>query len=151
MAAMRWSDENTDDLLEEALSRFLRDLTHRYGDADELCRSDRSSDQPAVSVEDIGSAYIVHAELPGVMQDGLKVTADAASVTLEGKWPARRHHGQGSIKLNELHTGNFKRVIDLPGPIQGDLIHAVLEGGILELEIPKASKGAASPCSVPLV
>lgn len=135
MAAMRWQDSKPDELLEEALSDLLKDISRKYGDQ---AAPAAKNQEPAVSVGEEEGYYIIVAELPGVLAEDLKVIVGPGSLTLEGRWQGPGFAEKTSVIHSETRTGYFKRVVDLPGPVKGELSHAQLESGLLEIALPKA-------------
>lgn len=139
MAAMRWQEKENEEALEESLERFLRDIAARYGNV--LCEVPSSLRQkgaaPAVSVRDTGPTFLLRAELPGVGPAKIKVTTGPRTVTIEGVWSDPEESVEDFYLLRETREGGFRRVIELPETIAGDLAVAVLENGILEIELPK--------------
>lgn len=149
MAAMKWQER--EDALEESLQRFLKDISERYGNEIDApaARIGRGA-APSVSLLDVGPTFIIQAEIPGVAPSMLKVTAGSRSVLIEGSWRPPLEEEEGCAIIDESSRGRFKREIELPEPVAGDLAVAVLENGILEIELPKCAERAAESHTIRL-
>ncbi len=142
---MRWQDPkpqfDEEGDLEEVLERFVSELSSReMRGGDERLRAPKGiANQPRVDLEDVGDYYRLVAELPGVSSSSLRVVADTDTLTLEGSWDAQgANFPNGEAIISETGRGNFRRVVSLPGPTKGELANAVLENGMLTVELPKA-------------
>lgn len=149
MAAMKWQER--EDALEESLQRFLKDIAARYGSemSAPVARTSRGT-TPVVALLDVGPTFILQAEIPGVAPSMLKVTAGSRSVLIEGSWRSPLEGDDGCAIIDESCKGRFRREIELPEPVAGDLAVAVLENGILEIELPKCAETVAGNHSIHL-
>lgn len=84
---------------------------------------------PTVDVSEDGERYIVRADLPGVEQKDIEITADKGVLTLRG---VRRFEARGDAK--------FQRRFTLPENAVVDGIRARHVNGVLEVSIPKQPK-----------
>jgi HSP20 family protein len=91
---------------------------------------------PPVDVHETTEAFVLTAELPGVLEADIQVhTADNA-VTITG---FRRERPAACEQYHRLERGQgeFARTFELPVPIAGDAIVARLEDGVLTVSCPK--------------
>jgi HSP20 family protein len=92
---------------------------------------DRSSHAwlPVVDVSEDDARYLVRADLPGVEQKDIEITADRGVLTLRG---VRRYEHRGEA--------NFLRRFTLPENARVEEIKARHVNGVLEVSIPKQPK-----------
>ncbi len=84
---------------------------------------------PTVDVTEDDSRYLVRADLPGVEQKDIEITADKGVLTLRG---VRRYENRGEAK--------FLRNFTLPENALAGEIKARQVNGVLEVAIPKQPK-----------
>ncbi len=97
----------------------------------------------AVELQDTGTAFIrVRVEVPGVEAKDLDVRVSRSAVSLAGEYRQPQSH-TGRKWRSEFQYGTFSRLIQLPEPVQNDLLQAEFKDGILTLTLPKLS--AARP------
>ena len=125
-------------------------FTHFFGTPDRSAITVDRSSQPPIDVWEADDACHVEAELPGVTEDQLEISALGRQLTLAVKeaeasepWgesaeapdeaPARKYYRR------ERSQRSFRRVIDFPYDIDVEQIGAKLELGILTVTVPKAA------------
>jgi len=125
----------------------LRDLTRHF---DELRREmdrvaldlDRGLSfgreaWPAVSITDQGNAWELRAELPGLSDKDIELTATADSVTLKAErkleTPARH-----TVHRRERASFRLARTFSLPTKIDPEKVEATLKNGLLTVTLRKA-------------
>lgn len=102
---------------------------------------------PPVNVWEEGDNYYVEAELPGVTEENLDISAMGNELTLHG----RREPRQGeklAYHRQERGVGEFTRVVTLPAEVDADKIEATLKDGVLTLTLPKAETARARKIKV---
>ena len=102
---------------------------------------------PPVNVWEEGDTLFLEAELPGVKQDDLDISAVGNELTIRGK----RSPGQDAnlaYHRQERGFGEFTRVLTLPSSINADKIEATLKDGVLTLMLPKAEEAKARKIKV---
>ncbi|KAJ7780652.1 HSP20-like chaperone [Mycena maculata] len=115
---------------------------------------------PAVDVSEVGNAYVVEAELPGVKKENIEIRVGEGgrSVSIQGKLLASGEEGvDNSTVVSEGQTGdisthistersvigNFSRTVYLPRVVNTDGVAAKLEDGILRITLNKAEDKAS--------
>jgi len=123
---------NTDSELRELL--VLRDRIEQL--SHELLSGPSVSDsQPRLDLLDVGDAYRVVIEVPGVPQDRLEVALHKHELTIAG---VREPYGESLLLLlSERPSGRFQRTITLPSEVEREGSHAHLKEGLLTLHLPK--------------
>jgi HSP20 family protein len=91
---------------------------------------------PAIEVAQRGGNYLVHAELPGLKPEDVKVevTDDALVIQGERKW--EQEANQGGVQRSERHYGQFYRSIPLPEGVNAEQVRAKFQNGVLEVTVP---------------
>lgn len=90
---------------------------------------------PAVDIHESREAFLLVADLPGVVKEDLNIHLDRGELSFEG---LRRPRPHGSLVSGENGEFVFRRVFTLPGGIDADRIQAELSAGVLRLTLPKA-------------
>jgi HSP20 family protein len=94
---------------------------------------------PPVDLLETTDAYLVMAELPGVVREDLTISMhDDGRLTIAGV--RRERLGQEYHRVERSH-GSFSRTFHLPIPVDADRITADLHDGVLTVSCPKAPEG----------
>ena len=94
---------------------------------------------PPVDLLETTDAYLVMAELPGVIREDLTISMhDDGRLTIAGV--RRERLGEEYHRVERGH-GDFSRTFHLPIPVDADRITADLHDGVLTVSCPKAPDG----------
>lgn len=102
---------------------------------------------PPVNLWEDGNNFYLEAELPGIREEDLEISAAGNELTLRG----RRQPEQGenlAYHRRERGYGEFSRVLMLPADVDADKIEARLKDGVLSLTLPKAEAARARKITV---
>ena len=103
---------------------------------------------PAVDISEHELAYLVEADLPGVMASEVEITFEDGLLTIQGeRQPAHEALGQ-KVHRSERRYGAFRRSITLPGHVQPGKIEAATQDGVLQVMVPKAPQVKAKRITV---
>ena len=102
---------------------------------------------PRVSFDDKGSEYVVRAELPGLAEKDLELTATATTLTLRGERKVEAPEGY-SAHRTERSSFRFARTFELPAKVDSGRVEARLEHGVLTVTLPKAPEAQPKQISV---
>lgn len=91
-----------------------------------------------MNVHERAEAFVVEACVPGLKPEDLDLTIQDNVLTITGEIRAAEHLEGTMTHRTERRYGRFSRSISLPTQVNGDAVNAVLEHGVLRLEIPKA-------------
>src|SRR5581483_3100577 len=91
---------------------------------------------PAIEVAERDGKYVVHAELPGLKPEEVKVELRDNALVIEGERRSEHEENRGGIHRSERHYGQFYREIPLPEGVNPDQVNARFENGILEVTAP---------------
>jgi HSP20 family protein len=92
---------------------------------------------PAMDLVEENGHYVLHADLPGVSEDDVKVELEDNVLTVSGKRDARREDKRDGYRRVERASGTFARSLTLPEGVDPDRIEAHFENGVLDVRIPK--------------
>ena len=103
---------------------------------------------PAVDITEREDAYLVTAEVPGVVPADLEVTFQDGLLTIQGE-----RHPVDDVPGDKAHRaerryGAFRRSIALPSHVQADKIDATTQDGVLQILVPKTREVLAKHIQV---
>ncbi len=105
--------------------------------------------QMRIDVQEEGSAYVVHAEIPGVKKEEIHVTIDGDQIAISTEVKRNREEKQGEKVLHsERHYGKVYRAFTLPQDVDEASAQAKYNDGVLELRLPKKSASSAKKLSI---
>jgi HSP20 family protein len=103
---------------------------------------------PAFEVKETADAFVLKADLPGVIEGDLDIGVHNNVLTVSGSRSAEERKEGESYALYERQFGSFTRSFSLPDIADGEKIAAALENGVLTLTIGK--KAEAKPRKIAL-
>src|SRR5690625_3809270 len=95
---------------------------------------------PRIMAKDIKedeTAYVVHAELPGVKKDDIHVEIEGGLVTIKAEVTQEETTENERMLRRERYTGSVSRRFELPVEVDLDQANADYTDGILVLNLPK--------------
>ncbi len=122
---------------------LLRQLDRMFSEADPESRGAH----PSVSFDDQGSAFVVRAEVPGVAEKDIELSATATTLTLKGQRTVEAPKGY-STHRSERSSFSFARTFELPAKVDADRVEARLENGVLTVTLPKAPEAQPKQIAV---
>jgi HSP20 family protein len=117
----------------------------------ELLRPDpspRAAWAPAVDIIERPEVIVVHAELPGVKPENLKIDIENNVLTLRGERRGESKKEEGTLHRVERFDGNFCRQFLLPRTVDPERIEAELKDGVLTVRLHKRSEVKARQIAV---
>jgi len=92
--------------------------------------------QPPTDLYETPDDFVVRVEIAGMRHAEFLVSLERRTLVVRG---VRQMNNQGrAFYQMEISSGEFISVVDLPGPIAGDLIEAEYEDGFLTITLPKS-------------
>ena len=91
---------------------------------------------PQIEMFERGGQLIVHADLPGLRKDDVKVELFDDAVTIEGERRNQRDEKQEGFYRSERSYGRFFRRVPLPQGVNTDDAKASFRDGVLEVTMP---------------
>lgn len=95
---------------------------------------------PAIEVSQRDGQYSIHADLPGLKPEDIKVEVRDGALIIEGERKFEREEDRGRMHRTELRYGRFARVIPLPEEANAGNAQAKFENGVLEVTVPIAEQ-----------
>ena len=105
--------------------------------------------QPRVDVTENGSAFVLHAELPGLSREDISVKVKDDVLTIEGEKVRSSEEDDTGAYRSERAYGKFSRSFKLSAKVNAESISAVHKDGVLSLTLPKAE--VAKPKEIEVV
>jgi HSP20 family protein len=106
---------------------------------------------PNVDITETPDSYEIHAELPGVKQDDVKINLNNNVLTISGEKRQEIKEG-GDNRDNPLRIersyGRFERSFALPTSVNPDAVKASYEDGVLTIMLPKAEGSKSRPIPI---
>src|SRR6266540_544937 len=95
---------------------------------------------PALDISERKDAYLVTVELPGVTLDDLQITMQDSLLTIQGERHFAHDSSEQQFHRVERCYGAFRRSITLPAHVMADAVQATIDGGVLQVVVPKAEE-----------
>lgn len=118
----------------------FRKMGSFMGDIDKGVNIEYGGFAPRVDISEDEKNIFVHAEIPGVIKEDVKVTLNDENIlTIKGekKSSAKEENEDKTFIRLERTYGSFVRSISLPGKVKTDSINARFENGVLSLTLEK--------------
>jgi len=91
---------------------------------------------PPITVQERDKNLVIHADLPGLTKDDVKVDVVEGMITIEGERKEQREEkGEGQY-YSECSYGCFSRSIPLPEGVDVSAAKAKFQNGVLEISVP---------------
>ncbi|RJR30359.1 MAG: Hsp20/alpha crystallin family protein [Candidatus Latescibacterota bacterium] len=95
---------------------------------------------PRVDIVEANGGYELHADLPGMKKEDIKIEIQDNMLTLRGERKLEDEKKNKNFRLTERFYGQFIRTFTLPENVNRDQIEAEFKDGVLKLAIPKVEK-----------
>lgn len=92
---------------------------------------------PLCDIIDKGNRYIISLEVPGIQKDMIEVKATEEYITVSGIEENKNEKEEENYVLKERTYRSFSRKIPFPENIIPAKVDAIVENGILKIEVPK--------------
>jgi HSP20 family protein len=138
MLSVRTTRENGASTLESRLNQFFNDT---LGSFDWRYRDSASAAWvPPVDITEHSDAIRIHAEVPGVSPDNVKISVEGNVLTINGTKEQMSQEGTERMHRYERTYGAFERTFTLPATVDATGIRAGYENGVLIVTLPKVEK-----------
>jgi len=94
---------------------------------------------PRIEVLEREGQFVVHADLPGMTKDEVKVEVTQDRLTLEGERKEEKKEEREGYYYGECRYGSFYRAIPLPEGVDTTKATAEFHKGVLEVVMPKTT------------
>jgi HSP20 family protein len=92
---------------------------------------------PAMDVVETDKAYEITAELPGMSESDVEVSAANGALTIKGEKKEEKEEKKKDYYLSERRYGSFERRMRIPEDVEADKIDATFKKGVLTVTLPK--------------
>jgi HSP20 family protein len=96
--------------------------------------------RPLVDVKETDNQIFIHAEVPGVKKENLKIELKDNVLTISGERKQEKKEQNEKYQRIERSYGNFLRSFAVPPGLKEDQIKANFADGVLEIKFPKAKE-----------
>jgi HSP20 family protein len=119
------------------MRRMSEEMDRIFGDFGQgRSQGESSVWAPAIEVAEREGNYIVHAELPGLKPEEVKVEVTNDALVIQGERKSEQEQNQGGIHRTERRYGQFYRSIPLPEGVNPEQVRASFQNGVLEVTVP---------------
>jgi len=96
---------------------------------------------PRVDIVEEEHEYKIHADVPGMDKNNIKVSVADGTLTISGeKKEEKKEHKKGNYAYYERSYGSFCRSFNLPDHVDGNSVKAQYKDGVLELTLQKTAE-----------
>ena len=102
----------------------------------------RNMQMPTVDVQQRGNDIVVHADMPGVDKDDIRINVrdgNILEVSAEKKIEKEEKEKGGYIRNERAYTGYYRSIM-LPAPVDKSKAQASYKDGVLTVTLPMISK-----------
>jgi len=103
---------------------------------------------PNVDIVENEDGYEIHAELPGVRQEDVKLSLNNNVLTLTGEKKQEVKEERDNVLRLERSYGRFERSFSLPSSVQSDKVRANFHDSVLQIVLPKAEQAKARQINI---
>ena len=103
---------------------------------------------PAVDVVRDNGDLVVHADVPGIRPEEIKIEIREGYLTLSGEHEEAKEEKDKQYVRRERRYGAFSRSIALPDGVDAKKIKATTHDGVLEVTIPLPKETAKEPITI---
>jgi len=133
MAIVRWDPMRE---LEDMQRRFFGATLKDFNLGNEALA--RAEWVPAVDIAETPEAYTLHAELPAMKKEDIKLSVEDGLLTLTGERKLEREEKNKTYHRVERSYGRFQRSFTLPSAVDEAKVVATYDNGVVNVLIPKA-------------
>jgi HSP20 family protein len=105
---------------------------------------------PELDVRETDTAIIVEAELPGVDEKDISVTAANGYLTIKGEKHSESERSEESYYVAERSFGSFERSLRLADSVDESKIEASFDRGVLKVNAPKSAEAQKPERKIPI-
>jgi HSP20 family protein len=118
------------------MRRMSEEMDRMFGQAFGSSGRGTGAWYPAIDVREQNGQLQVHAELPGLKPEDVKVEITDDALIIRGERKYESEHQTGRAYRSERRYGEFYREIALPEGVKADQAKAQFNNGVLEVTVP---------------
>jgi len=96
--------------------------------------------EPLIDIEEYANEIVVTSDLPGVEKDNIEIYATENTLEVNAKMRRECRFERWGTLQREISFSSFRKVIELPSPVDIGNIKTRFNKGILEIRLPKKSR-----------
>ncbi len=133
------SPRPTFDTMQSEINRFFDGLFNRWGESPS---GETLSDwAPRVDIVEDSDSLHIHADLPGMTKEDIKIGVESYTLTVSGERRAPQDEdAKETWHRGERTYGTFKRVFTLPTTVDPEKVSAEYRNGVLTMTLPKVEQ-----------
>jgi HSP20 family protein len=150
--AQSWDPFREMHSMQDRINQMFGSAFNRFQDSDDFGSIFHEySFSPDVNIQDGGDHYLVTMDLPGVEDSRLNVTIEGQTLTISGTIQTESTgKDRGQMLRQERRSGQFRRTVTLPSPVETGKMTSKHEKDGLYIRIPKVpieqeAKGGETP------
>lgn len=130
-----------------AFDSLRRQMDQAFREYDETAAARRTTNYPRASLRDNKEAFVLTAEVPGIAEADLKLSATHDSLTVAGE---RKNGVPEGYAAHRRERGEFRfsRSFQLPARIDVERVSAEVKNGLLTVTMPKHPESQPRAISV---
>lgn len=136
------------DILQDRIDRMFDDFSLGFamprgmGAAGEMV--------PSVDIHEKDGKVFVNAELPGVEEKDIEISADGDMLTIAGEKRSEMEESKEGSYRSERSFGRFSRTVRLPFMIDPQKVEARFQNGVLRLTVDKPAEALEHMKKIPI-
>ena len=103
---------------------------------DELIEGRRRGWTPAIDVKRDNGNLVIHADVPGIKPEEVKIEIEGDILTVSGEHEERKEEKDKDYLRRERRYGSFSRSMALPAGVDAKKIKAKTRDGVVEVTVP---------------
>lgn len=146
MALIKWTEspfEAMDRMFVTTFDDLENRFSRRFGIASDVY-------VPSLDIAEDTDNFYIFAELPGLRESDVKVTADNDMLTISGKKERTEEKSERNYHRVERSFGQFVRSLSLPKNVKANAVRGTFKDGLLELTLPKIAAEKQDTREIPL-
>jgi len=100
---------------------------------------------PQIDVSERAGQIVVHADLPGLSKEDVKVDITDDLLTIQGERKEQKKEERAGCTYSECRYGSFYRAIPLPVGVESSKATAQFRNGVLEVTVPAPVQSGKQP------
>jgi HSP20 family protein len=120
------------------MRRLSEEMDRAFGSTFGLSRSMGQAGMwsPPIEVRETDNNVEIHADLPGLTKDDVKVECTDEGIIIEGERRREEEKKEGGVYRSERSYGHFYRMIPLPDGAEPEKAKAEFKNGVLQVNVP---------------
>jgi len=137
----QWDPFSEMQMMQERMSRLFDDALGRFRLSPGFqAPRDQLMFSPQIDLQEKDTNYVVRMDIPGADKSDISVRIEGRLLSVSGKTSEiTEESSNGTSIRKERRSGQFQRVITLPGPVASEKMEAKYENGVLSITVPKAT------------